>query len=60
MAAPASLKTVLAAMSGNAEEVDAIEAEVRAAIPEAKHIDLELEHVPLAPAAANPSSTPSR
>jgi zinc transporter 9 len=29
------------------EEVDAIEAEVRAAIPEAKHIDLELEHVPL-------------
>jgi solute carrier family 30 (zinc transporter), member 9 len=29
------------------EEVDAIEAEVRAAIPEAKHIDLELEHLPV-------------
>ncbi|PTL75779.1 cation diffusion facilitator family transporter [Vitiosangium sp. GDMCC 1.1324] len=27
------------------EEIDAIEAEVRAAIPEAKHIDLELEHL---------------
>ncbi|MFP2898114.1 cation diffusion facilitator family transporter [Corallococcus sp. 4LFB] len=30
------------------EEVDAIEAEVRTAIPEAKHIDLELEHLPAA------------
>jgi zinc transporter 9 len=38
------------------EEVDAIEAEVRAAIPEAKHIDLELEHLPLASASvASPS-----
>ncbi|WP_224364627.1 cation diffusion facilitator family transporter [Hyalangium versicolor] len=30
------------------EEIDAIEAEVRTAIPEAKHIDLELEHLPAA------------
>ncbi|KFE62521.1 cation diffusion facilitator family transporter [Hyalangium minutum] len=44
------------------EEVDAIEAAVRAAIPEAQHIDLELEHLPLAsPSGATPSSsTPSR
>jgi zinc transporter 9 len=35
------------------EEIDAIEAEVRARIPEARHIDLELEHRPApAPAAS--------
>jgi zinc transporter 9 len=34
------------------EEVDAIEAEVRAAIPEARHIDLELEHLPASPPVA--------
>jgi solute carrier family 30 (zinc transporter), member 9 len=28
------------------EEIDAIEAEVRSAIPQARHIDLELEHLP--------------
>lgn len=31
------------------EEVDAIEADIRQAIPEAKHIDLELEHLAAAP-----------
>lgn len=31
------------------EEIDAIEAEVRAAIPEAKYIDLELEHLHASP-----------
>ncbi|WP_204484676.1 cation diffusion facilitator family transporter [Archangium primigenium] len=34
------------------EEIDAIEADVRAAIPEARHIDLELEHLPASPSAA--------
>jgi zinc transporter 9 len=34
------------------EEIDVIEADVRAAIPEARHIDLELEHLPAAAAAA--------
>jgi len=31
------------------EEVDAIEADIRRAIPEARHIDLELEHVAASP-----------
>jgi len=34
------------------EEIDAIEAEVRAVIPEARHIDLELEHLPSSPGVA--------
>ncbi|MCY1018337.1 cation diffusion facilitator family transporter [Pyxidicoccus sp. MSG2] len=62
-ALPASGEARTHALSGVAafliralsEEIDAIEADVRRAIPEAKHIDLELEHLLVPGAVAAPA-----
>ncbi|QSQ21554.1 cation diffusion facilitator family transporter [Pyxidicoccus parkwayensis] len=64
---PASGEARTQALSGAAsaliralsEEIDAIEAEVRKAIPEARHIDLELEHLPMPGAEAAPVRAPA-
>lgn len=51
--------TATALIRALSEEIDAIEVDVRRAIPEAKHIDLELEHLTVPGAQAAPVRAPA-